>query len=279
MADVSVTIPALNAAQFIGLQLDALARQVGAPDFEVVVADNGSTDDTTAVAARWVDRLNIHLVDASDRRGVSHARNVAIRASTGRLVLVCDADDVVGECWVAAMVEGLATLDLVGGPVRLDRINASLALSWRSLSFPSDRLPAYDNYWPYVIGCNCGFRRHVFDALNGFDDDIPSGDDVDFAWRARIAGFELGFAPNALVDYRMRSDLRSLYRQSVSRAQGDKLLYERFAIHGMERPQWTRPRLWWMATRAPLALLDARHRGLWVRQLGYLRSSLSRRAM
>jgi glycosyltransferase involved in cell wall biosynthesis len=276
MTEVSVIIPALNAAEFIGRQLAALARQVGAPDFEVVVADNGSTDDTAEVVSQWADRLTIDLVDASDRRGQAHARNVAVRASEGQLVLLSDADDEVSTGWVAAMIECLAAFDLAGGPVRLDRINDSLPLSWRMFNFASDRLPVGD-FWPFAMGNNCAFRRDVFDTLNGFDEDFHGGEDVDFAWRARLAGFELGFAPNAVVDYRMRSDLRSLYHQSVARAREEKLLYERFAVHGMPRPRWTRPRISWMATRTPLALLNARHRGLWVRQLGFLRGSLSRR--
>ena len=72
--DVTVVIPAFNVAPTIEDQLAALAEQRFDGSWEVVVADNGSTDETRAVAARWAEKLpSLRVVDASQRRGVSHA--------------------------------------------------------------------------------------------------------------------------------------------------------------------------------------------------------------
>ena len=75
----SVVIPTFNAADVIEQQLAALAGQKDAAPFEVVVADNGSTDDLASAVAQWRKALpGLRVVDASRDRGVSVARNVGI---------------------------------------------------------------------------------------------------------------------------------------------------------------------------------------------------------
>ena len=101
----SVVIPTYNAAATLDATLAALAAQEGVAPFEVVVADNGSVDDSAEVARRWADRLPLlRVVDASRARGVAAARNDGIRAARGDVVLLCDADDVTDPGWVAAML-------------------------------------------------------------------------------------------------------------------------------------------------------------------------------
>src|SRR5690606_10578144 len=92
---ISVVIPARDAARWIDAQLGALACQEVPVPWEVVVADNGSTDDTVARAEAWADRLPVRVVDASGRPGPNHARNQGTAAARGDLLLYCDADDVV----------------------------------------------------------------------------------------------------------------------------------------------------------------------------------------
>ena len=99
----SVVVPTYNAAATLPEQLAALAAQTIGFPFEVVISDNGSTDDSASVAAAWCDRLDLRVVDASRGRGVSVARNVGIEAAAADLVLLCDADDGVSAGWVEAM--------------------------------------------------------------------------------------------------------------------------------------------------------------------------------
>ena len=77
----SVVIPTYNAAATLDATLAALAAQEDVAPFEVVIADNGSVDDSAEVARRWADRLPLlRVVDASRARGVAAARNDGIRA-------------------------------------------------------------------------------------------------------------------------------------------------------------------------------------------------------
>src|SRR5215218_5139885 len=115
---VSVIVPVRDAEAWFAAQLEALAAQRYAGRWEVLIADNGSTDGTVALAWSWSDRLPIRIVDASARAGINAARNVAAAAADGDLLAFCDGDDLVGPGWVAALAEAAQHYDLVGG--RLD---------------------------------------------------------------------------------------------------------------------------------------------------------------
>ena len=119
---VSVVVPVLNNGATVGQQLAALARQRTERQFEVLVADNGSSDDTAAVVASFLGVVpGLQLLDASQRRGSNVARNVGTKAARGDIILLCDGDDEVDEEWLDALAGVLDSADAVGG--HLDRIS------------------------------------------------------------------------------------------------------------------------------------------------------------
>lgn len=210
----SVVIPVRNGGELLRVQLEALlAQDDGA--FEVVVSDNGSTDHTPSIVEEYRPRFRaLRLVDSGDRAGVSHARNVGAAAARSPLVLFCDADDQVDSIWVSAMVHGLRRYDLVGGLLDPVQLSDPQALTWRATP-PTDQLPVAMRYLPYATGANLGVRREVFKALRGFDVTFHRGhEEVDFAWRAQLSGFSVGFVPDAVIAYRLRADLRSTMKQT-----------------------------------------------------------------
>lgn len=200
----SVVIPAYNAAATIGEQLGALARQEDAPQFEVVVADNRSTDGTADVAQRFSDRLDLRVVPAYERQGVNCARNAGIRAARGKIVVLVDADDRARPGVLAAFAEAFTeepTLGIAGG-----------ILSTRDPETYEMERP--QRYLPYVPGGIMAIRREVIDAIGGFDEAFVGGhDEVDFCWRAQHAGFEIGLARGALLERTDRPTPRSTFRQ------------------------------------------------------------------
>jgi glycosyltransferase involved in cell wall biosynthesis len=106
MIKISVVIACLNEVHTLGEQLDALSRQQW-HDWEVIIADNGSTDGTQELARSFADRLNITVLDASDEPGSGYARNEGARAASGDALLFPDADDVVADDWLAHMGQAL----------------------------------------------------------------------------------------------------------------------------------------------------------------------------
>ena len=235
----SVVIPTYNAVDTIGRQLSALASQEDADPFEIIVADNGSTDGLARLIEEWSTRLPwLRHIDASAQRGVSAARNAGIEVARTDRLLICDADDEVSSRWVAAMCHGLAVHPLVSGPVETERLSGRSA-AW--VPIPARTSSLFETWGgrTYGIGCNLGLRREVWKAVGGFDPSFPAGgEEIDFAWRARDLGFEFGYVEGALLHYRIRADLRGVLRQQYNSGRGVTTLYAR------HRPQEVRIRSW-----------------------------------
>ena len=104
----------LDAAETVERQLEALAAQEVSQPWELVVADNGSRDETAAIVERYRDRLpELRVVDASYRRGQAHALNVGVAEARGAAVLFCDADDEVASGWLGARSDALREHEFV----------------------------------------------------------------------------------------------------------------------------------------------------------------------
>lgn len=235
----SVVIPTYNGAHVIGHQLAALAEQIDPPRFEVVVADNGSTDDLEEVVTRWQARLpELRVVDASRGRGVSVARNVGIEQADTDRVMLCDADDIVAPGWVRAMYDGLDEHPLVSGPAETTELSGPSA-GWVPIDEMSTGL--YDTWSgrTYGLGGNTGLRRHVWAEVGGYDETFPAGaEEIDFAWRAWDLGYRFGYAPDALLHYRIRTDLKGVLRQQYNSGRGTATLYAK------HRPADVTPKSW-----------------------------------
>ena len=233
---VTVIIPAFNAADTIGDQLEALTRQTYAGPWEVIVSDNGSTDGTPSVAESFKGRVpGLRVVDASARRGVSHARNAGAAAARGDVLLFCDADDVVVDEWVETMQRALSAHEVVGGCLDCTKLNSPNTLRNHHDHDASGRAAPL-GMLPYAVGATCGVRTSVFNSLSGWNETYVNGaDDEDFSWRAQLASHRLGFASEAVVAYRHRSTLRGHVRQHFGYGAAQALLYRDYGCHGMRR--------------------------------------------
>jgi glycosyltransferase involved in cell wall biosynthesis len=285
MRTASVVIPARNAATLLGGQLAALREQEFNGRFEVIVADNGSTDGTAAVAAGWASRLpDLKVVDASARPGISYARNAGVAAAGGDHVLFCDADDEAAPGWVQALVDGLQQADIVGGRLDLDTLNPPPVRAWR-VEPAVDGLPVTMDFLPYAVGANIGMRTAVYRVLGGFDEAYgESHDEVEFCWRAQLASYRLAYTPQAVVRYRLRDNLRHLAAQRYRYGLGYARLFKQYRDHGITRGTiGTEFRIWaGLLLRSP-QLTTAAGRGRWVHRAswnaGRLRGSLAQRTL
>jgi glycosyltransferase involved in cell wall biosynthesis len=253
---VSVIIPVRNGERTLPEELAALTKQTYEGRWEVVVADNGSTDATRAVCAEWADRLpGFRIVDASDRPGSSHARNVGAEAAHGELLLFCDADDVVDEHWIAAMVAASLHHDLVGGVQEEGRLNDESvrrsrgARARRALVRPL-------GFLPFAPTSNLAVWADVYRTVGGLDIDYPQAHDVEFSWRAQLGGFDLGHAPDAVVHYRYRSTVKGVAKQAYLTGYDAVQLYRDYRADGARRPPARESLRRWAAgvVRIPLLL-------------------------
>jgi GT2 family glycosyltransferase len=256
MLDLSVVIPARNAGHTLGMQLSALSVQEFDGSWEVIVADHGSTDTTRAVAELAGPSFpEFRVIDAADASGVSAVRNAGCRAARGSKITFCDADDVVTPDWLAAMSKALENHDAVGGSLRLGLLNSPRVSGWRSRGLVG-HLNTWPGYLPWAIGANFAIRTEVFRELGGFDERFPmnGAEDVELCWRLQLAGYSLGFAPDAAIEYRMRETMTDSLRQAYRYAKHEAHLYKRFRSSGMPRRRWSVVAKAWV--RLPVDLLS-----------------------
>lgn len=236
MVSVSVIMACRNGAATLNEALASLLAQEADLDWEIVLADNGSTDATRAifedVARRHPERV-MRVVDASARPGKPHALNCGIRAAAGDRLLFLDDDDAVAPGWLAAMARALETRPFVAARFDLRRFNPDWLLAVRHN--PQETGLARLHFGPRCLhagGASLGMRRAVFEAVGGFAEDVPVLEDGDFCIRAHQAGFTLGFVPEAVYHYRFRADPAAIARQARAYAHARAQLRRRHPAPG-----------------------------------------------
>jgi glycosyltransferase involved in cell wall biosynthesis len=284
---ISVVLPVRNAAKTLPSQLEALAAQDYEGPWEVVIADNGSTDGSAALARRWAAELPpLRVVDASDRIGPSHARNRGAAEARGDFLAFCDADDAVDRGWLTAMAAAAPGGDLITGPLEVEALNDPLTRSLNGVrSRDRDRPLRGHDFLFFATSGNCGVWATVFRELGGFDERIRVGEDIDFSFRAQLQGYGLGFAREAVVEYRYRRGLRALAKQHYAYGKTGPELFRVFRGAGMPRPSVRRALMaWaWIVLSVPTLPLSLNRRGMWAREaairLGQLAGSVRNRVL
>jgi GT2 family glycosyltransferase len=152
--------------------------------------------------------------------------------------------------------------------------NAALNPPWvrdTHLNPQRDGVTRYDypDYLPHAGGGGLGVRRSVHQAVGGFDETMPALEDTDYCWRLQLAGVEMGFVPEALVEIRYKPGLGGNFRQALTYGEHNVAIYRRYRGRGMPRlgplpglARWAK-----LLVTAP-RLLGAR-RGAWIWQLGW----------
>jgi glycosyltransferase involved in cell wall biosynthesis len=280
---VSVVVAVRNGARTIGEQLQALSVQDYGGAWELIVSDNGSTDGMTAVVDAWRGRLPaVRVVDSSAVTGAAHARNVALATAQGSFVAVCDADDVVSPSWLRELVAQGAPGAIVAGSYEVTTLNDPVTAAWTTWSDPNDPATGADlvrrgaepkwDFLPVAQGCNVGLDRAVWQEIEGWSEDLSrSGEDIDFSWRAQLAGFDIRSAPDAVISYRLRPSITSTMRQYYSYGRSDVDLYVRFRSQGCPAPSVRRTLRSYasLVYRLPLAVTSDAWRGRWCRLVAH----------
>jgi glycosyltransferase involved in cell wall biosynthesis len=238
--DLSVVIPCRNEARHIGAMLDSLARQTWDGTWEVVVADNGSTDGTPEIVRRYTSRLpGLRVVDASARRGAGYARNVGVGSSGGTRILFLDGDDEVNDGYVRSMAAALEANALVAARLDLYKLNPPWLLeSWPAMDQQGGPLVDELGLLPVVGSCAMGVQRAVFDDVGGFRPSLRAYEDADLSWRIQLAGQPRPLSVGgAVVHYRLPTSVLGHYRRRLHYTRGRLALYCLYGEQGMAKPR------------------------------------------
>lgn len=225
MPAVSVIIPTYNYGRFVGEAVQSALDQT-LPPSEIIVVDDGSTDDTQQVLARFGNRIR---VVRQENQGVAVARNTGVAHATGDLLAFLDADDL----WLPAKLEkqverfvrdpglglvhcGVLEVDLARRPLRM-------ALDGMEGWVATDMLMFRRNV---ILGGGSAMvvSRQACNAVGEFDSRLPPTEDWDF-WYRVARRFRVGFVPEVLLHYRCHGENNS--RNLRKRERGVLLIYEK----------------------------------------------------
>ncbi len=278
---LAVIVPCHNVAPTLPQQLDALVSERWTKPWGIIVVDNNSTDATRDVALRYAGR-GVRLVSANSGRGVAYARNAGARETTAAAVAFCDGDDVIAPGWVSAIGNGLEEADIVSGRVETELLNEGWLAETRPMGRPG-ALPTFGKIG-FASGGNCGIRRDTFERLNGYDETFIGLEDIEFSLRARAAGARIRAVPEAILHYRLRAGLASVWRQGFFYGRGRPHLILRARELGLASPgrlEGLRSWAWVLCNIGMLRQRAGRYKLLWVvaNRLGVIRGAISQRQL
>lgn len=205
---LSVCVPMWNAARFIGEALASVRAQTLAPD-ELIVVDDGSTDDGPAIAASFGARV-VRIAHG----GVGRARNVALDEARGELIAWLDADDVWKPERLAVHAAHFAARPEVGLSFCHQEVRVEPGVGRPEWLFEEWlHGPA-----PVVGTCSMMVRRELFARVGRFDESLVSGEDTDWIVRAKAAGVVHTLVPESLLWRRVHHDNTSTRERFDQRA-------------------------------------------------------------
>jgi cellulose synthase/poly-beta-1,6-N-acetylglucosamine synthase-like glycosyltransferase len=217
MSEVTVTvaIPAYNAARTIYDCLSSIeAQDFPRNQMQVVVGDNGSTDNTVQIIRESFP--NVEVVTALER-GSAYARNAAIRVAQGRYICSTDADCVADPTWVSTMVQTFESspelVACLGGQILPYRVE-TLVEHYRHAWIQQRNLRERNESFCYAETPNAVFRRSIFDQVGLFDGNAGH-DDSDMGLRLTAANLEVRYVPDAIVRHRNPATISDLYHHRV----------------------------------------------------------------
>lgn len=222
---ISVIICTYNGGATLRESLGAVC-QLTYPNFDVIVVNDGSIDETASLAAEYDCRLV-----TTENCGLSHARNVGMEAATGELVAYLDDDAMPDRHWLQYLADAFRRTShaAIGGPnIAPPEIPDTAKCIDNAPGGPVHVL-LDDETAEHLPGCNLAVRKSCLLEIGGFNPAFRvAGDDVDFCWRLQERGWTLGFAPGAMVWHHPRRTVSGYLRQQKGYGKAEGLLEEKW---------------------------------------------------
>ncbi len=208
---VTVVIPAYNEEQYLGDCLACLSRQTLRPsEFEVLVVDNGSTDETPEIARRAESEAEIPVrLVLKPKTSISAVRNYGAAQARGDVIAFLDADCLAGPDWLETALRLTPRSGVWGAHYRIPEDATWVGRTWFAYQAKVTAGPA-----TFLPGGDMFFWRGDFERLGGFDETARTSEDVELCARVRAAGMPVLAIPElAVVHLGTPRTLGRFYRQ------------------------------------------------------------------
>ena len=222
---VSVIVCTRNGAATLEACLASLTR-LHYSNYEIILVDDGSTDDVPEITRRHPIVRYIH----QEAAGLSVARNTGAAAATGDIFAYTDDDCIADPDWLTYLTRALTDpiMAAAGGP----NVPQPPQTLTQACVIAAPGAPAHvlisDRLAEHVPGCNLAVKRHAFESIDGFRPKYhAAGDDVDFCWRLQEAGCGIAFAPAAMVWHHRRTTIGAFLKQQCGYGKAEALLMAR----------------------------------------------------
>lgn len=266
---VSIVIGVYNGADKIGKCLQSMLDQTYPKDaYDVIVVENGSTDNTIEVVKQYPVRLY-----QSEVRGLARARNLGIAQSSAEIIVTTDADCYADPNWLAELTLPYQDPQVggVGGAILAYKSGERNNIEQFSEDYsPLVNFQSGDNeFLPRLCGAHASYRREDILHIGGYTPWMITGEDVDIAWRIQLqTGKKLVYAPKAVIYHHHRSTRAGLARQYRQYGFGEILLDTMFKDYpGYPRTRaFQFKRILGQITVLPKYILSAMKRSILYRQ-------------
>jgi GT2 family glycosyltransferase len=208
--ELTLAVCTRNRASCLDATIERL-RALETPDdlrVEILIVDNGSTDNTPALVAEAASRDTRIRCAVEPRRGVSRARNAAVRAAKGDIIAFADDDVEPRRDWLVNLVAPIRSgeADAAVGSIRLP---ASRLRSWMEpwhRAWLGDTSATESSRAPELLGACMAFSRDVLRSVPAFDPELGAGalgqgEEALFSYQLRVAGYRIVRASDALLDH------------------------------------------------------------------------------
>lgn len=233
---ITVVVPAFNNVSTLGGTLSSIfSNEFPRENYEVIVVDNGSVDNTVEVAGRFPTRTYV-----CTKRGQSSALNLGIRKAKGDIICITNSDVVVPRDWLQKIVSFLELhpgVEGIGGPItpspsgrRNDIERLTGEIYFEDQAFPTK---ATETRFGMISGslysANCAYRKRSLVLADGFDETLLEFMDIDLCWRLVRRGIRLLFIPDMKVVHLVfPSTLPQAFRQQFKWGKGLAIMTKRY---------------------------------------------------
>jgi len=225
---VSVIVPVYNSEKTIGKCLSSLiAQNYPRNKYEIIVVDDGSTDETAEIASKFKKVKLIKQI----HRGPAAARNLGVKKSKGDMVLFTDADCVTPKNWIRNMIGPFEDKKIVGVAGTYKTLNKKSSIA-RFAGYEIEerhKTLSKKRFVDFIGTFSAAYRKNVFSRFGGFDTSFTtsSGEDPELSFRINKAGLKMIFQPKAFVYHLHPSSLWEFLKQKFWRGFWRVFTYEK----------------------------------------------------